>query len=156
MKDGDRTAWNSNLRPGKPLGRDPEKPLRSTKKLKRRTLKERYGHDPLSYGVLFEKVREWPCAGKVHLPHQHRCGPGYRPPTAHHLGKTDVEGLVPCCGALHDAMEERTKEVDQALREAGKPSLAKLGQAYVRTAARIVAGQGRLPKEVAAALEPAP
>jgi hypothetical protein len=155
-KGGGRKAWNSTLRPsplarsGKGLKRSPIKGSR--KPLKRRTLEERYGDDPTRYGPLFKRVREYPCLGRVHLRGWHVCAPGYRPATAHHFGDTDLEGLAPCCGLMHDLLHESAKEVDLELRKRGR-TLVGLSQAYVRVAAEALEGAGELPEECSAALE---
>jgi hypothetical protein len=121
--------------------------------MKRRTLQERYGEDPLRYGPLWEKVRRWyPCAGKVHLGGAHDCGPGMRPAGAHHLGDTDIEGLIPCCRRFHDQLHDRSWEVEAELRKRGR-TLARLGLAYVQVAADSLAAEGELPELVRKCLE---
>jgi len=75
--------------------------INPAKKLKVRTLEERFGDDPLMYGVVFKLIRTWPCFGIEWLP-GHKCRPGYAPAGSHHLGKDDLDGQVPVCSWLHD------------------------------------------------------
>ena len=118
-------------------------------KLRSRGVMERHKDDPFRYGVLFTTVRQWLCFGVEHLP-GHICGLGYAPPTAHHLGKTDLDGLLPVCGRLHDLVEERPSQVERALREAGQPSLQEIGRTYLRQASQALVDRGELPSEVEA------
>jgi len=129
---------------GSTLKTDPKKKLRA------RTLAERAEENPLRYGPVFLKVREKPCAGRVYLP-GHECGLGYAPASAHHIGKDDLDGLVPACAAFHDQMEEREAEVSKALREAGSPSLKAIGRSYVGEALFRLEEAGELAPEIMAA-----
>jgi hypothetical protein len=140
----DRKAWNSRLRPGKGLKpgkgfkvKGDKKPLRS------RTLTERFQDDPTRYGPLWKVVRVLPCVGRMVDP-GHECGPGYAPATAHHLGKTDLEGLVPVCGALHDVLHQRHK--CREWEERAGVDLAALGGKYVKGAAERLERDGELPE----------
>lgn len=100
-------------------------------KLRRRGVMERYKDDPDRYGDAFLGIRELPCFARRYLPGS-ECGLGYAPASAHHLGEKDSEGLVPCCGKHHDMMEEREKEVESMLKEAGSPPLKEIGRKYVQ------------------------
>jgi len=131
-------------RRGSTLRQDPSKKLRS------RTLSERFKDDPLRYGILFEFVRRKPCAGAVYVP-GHMCGAGYAPASAHHLGKDDLGGLVPACGSFHDDMEEREADVERALREANQPTLEKIGRSYVAEALFHFHRKKKLSPEIVAA-----
>ena len=138
-RDGGRKV----RRPGSTLRADPRK------RMKARTLEEKFGDDPLRYGTLFREIRLLPCFGSTYLP-GHVCGLGYAPATAHHLGKTDLDGLLPVCGHMHDQVGEQTLEVEKRLREAGRPSLSGLGRLYlVRTIGRLSQECGRLAPEIA-------
>lgn len=130
--------WGSTLRA------DPEKKLRT------RTLAERFEDDPTRYGVLFDLVRRDACFGLTYLP-GHVCGLGYAPPSAHHLGKTDLDGLLPVCGRLHDEAGEKPSDVERRLREAGRLPLQALGRLYVTAALRVLDAEGDLPADVATA-----
>ena len=114
------------------------------KKLKSRTLEEKFGDDPLRYGPVWKCVRILPCAGRKYVP-LHECGPGFAPATAHHLGKDDLAGLWPVCGALHDQLAERPREVSKALRKAGGPTIGAIGKRYVAGALERLQADGRLP-----------
>lgn len=118
-------------------------------KLRSRGVMEKYKDDPFLYGVLFTLVRTWRCFGATYLP-GHECGLGYAPPTAHHPGKTDLDGLLPVCGALHDLVEERPSRVERALREAGQPSLHDIARTYLSQASQALVDLGELPAEVEA------
>ena len=121
---------------------------RPGKKLRGRTLEERFKDQQLRYGLLFREIRLLLCFGVEYLP-GHICGPGYAPPTAHHLGKLDLDGLLPVCGLLHDEVGEKALEVEKRLRTAGKPSLEAIGKGYVQRALALLQAEGRLPDEVA-------
>lgn len=138
--DDDRRAWNSTLRPGKGLGRS-KKALdrskgglsRSTKPMKRRSLKERFKDRPECYGPIFLLVRQEPCFAARVLPTLHACGLGYAPASAHHLGDTDLDGLLPACGRMHDVLENPrgVRMTEAQLQAAGQPSLREIGLQYV-------------------------
>ena len=132
-------GWNTTLRV------DPKKGLRS------RTLKEKFGDDPLRYGPLWDEVRREPCMGLTWLP-RHQCKPGYAPPTAHHLEESDLEGMVPCCGWLHDRLELAPDEVAKELTEAASPSLQALGDLHILAAAARLREKGEMPPEIEEAL----
>lgn len=90
----DRTAWNSTLRPGR--------------RPRERSFRERFpeGEDRDRYGFLWEMVRRLPCIAVLLGVHGHRCRPGVSGRhTAHHVGRTDLDGLVPADGWLHDGMD---------------------------------------------------
>lgn len=123
------------------------KRLTSSTRLRSRSLEERYGDDDLRYGPLFDEIKVMTCFAREHLP-DYPCGPGYRPATAHHLGETDPEGQVPACGRHHDWAEEFPGEVDEALREAGSPSLDELGRMYVKEAALRLIERGEMTDEI--------
>ena len=86
------------------------KAVRATNAPQRKSFSTKYPahHDGLRYGVLFRAVRKLPCW---------LCEVGYTGPghvagagtfgaqgghTAHHVGRLDADGLLPCCGAAHD------------------------------------------------------
>lgn len=117
------------------------------KRMKTRTLAEKFKDEPLRYGVVFKRVRRYPCAGRVYFA-DHVCGPGVAPASAHHLGYDDLDGLVPSCGRFHDDMEEREAKLVKALRTAGMPSLEAIGKSYVGQALFDLKEQGELPLEV--------
>lgn len=134
----DRTAWNSTLRPGKPLRAKKRlsrtrASLNRTGKLKRRGVMERHADDPDRYGELFLRVREMPCFGRSRLP-LHQCGIGVRPATAHHVGRKDSEGLLPVCGRLHDALHERPWEIQSRMGKGGAEKVRRLALEYVEQA----------------------
>ena len=122
------------------------------KKLKARTLEERFKDNPLRYGVVFNRVRTWPCFGIEWLP-GHKCRLGYAPATAHHLGKDDLDGMVPVCSWLHDQLEEFPTEVERELRLSGKPSLAGLGRMDVVNALVELYDSDELPAEILTAAQ---
>ncbi len=122
------------------------------KKLKVRTLEEKFGDDPLMYGPAFKLVRTLLCFGIEWLG-GHKCKPGYAPATAHHPGKDDLDGLVPVCGWLHDRCAERTLEVERELREAGSPPLSGLGRMYTMLAIRELVDREELPPELLTAAQ---
>jgi hypothetical protein len=76
--------------------------------VKRTSFSERYTGNGPRYGQLFRAVRKMPCwlltqkyTGKGH----ESCGFGAQGGwTAHHVGRNDKDGLVPCCGAAHDLL----------------------------------------------------
>jgi len=131
-------GWNTSLKS------NVEKPLRT------RSLQERAEKNPLRHGAVFLEVRKEPCAGARELP-DHQCGLGYAPPSAHHLGRSDLDGLVPACGLFHDEMGEKEREVERRLRKAGRPPLRVLGERNVRTALARLMERGELPPAVMAA-----
>lgn len=152
MSDRPR-QWNSTL----PI---PKKPLQRKTPLRSRSLTEKYGDDPIRYGVLFREVRKMPCAGKVHAP-RHVCSGRH---TAHHdppVGKRgdDLSGMIPCCDRLHAKLENRQpvfsggegQTRSMLLEELGwdEARLAEVAMGYVQAAIRrLEAGDG-LPEEVA-------
>ena len=113
------------------------------KRMKARTLREKFKDRPWKYGQVFEAVRKLPCAGRVYVP-GHECGPGVAPASAHHLGRDDLDGLVPACARFHDDLEERVAKVTEALRTAGNPSLEAIGKSYVGHALFWLNEQGEL------------
>lgn len=117
------------------------------KRLKARSLREKFKDEPLRYGVVFERVRTYPCAGKVYFV-DHVCGPGVAPASAHHLGRDDMDGLWPVCGRCHDDLEEREAKVVKALKQAGMPSLDAIAKSYVGQALFELKEEGELPVEV--------
>ena len=133
-------GWNTTLRT------DPKKRMRS------RTLQEKFGDDPLRYGPVLELVRLRPCFGKSYLP-GHACALGYAPPSAHHLGETDLDGLVPVCGALHDEVGLYPETVASALRRARSPTLPALAAQYVDAAVAELRVNGELLPEIERAWE---
>lgn len=132
-------GWNSTLK------------MNPKKKLKSRTLEEKFGDDPLRYGPLWEEVRRRDCMGLTWLL-RHQCKPGYAPPTAHHQGETDLDGLLPCCGWLHDRMELEPGKVAKALTDAGSPCYQALGMLYVSAAAVELRECGEMTAEIEKAL----
>jgi len=100
------------------------------KRMKTRTLREKFKDQPFKYGIIFDYVRTMPCAGRIFIP-GHECGVGVAPPSAHHLGNDDLDGLVPACGRFHDDLEERARKVSKVLETAGMPSLEAIGKSYV-------------------------
>ena len=128
-------GWNTTLRT------DPRKRMRA------KTLQEKFGDDQLRYGPLWELVRRRPCFGKSYLP-GHVCALGYAPPSAHHLGKTDLDGLLPVDGALHDEVELYPETVAKALQRAASPTLHILADQYVDAAVAELREAGELPPEV--------
>ncbi len=100
------------------------------KKLRSRTLREKFGDDPLRYGLVFEAVRRLPCWAKVYIP-GHECGLGAVPASAHHLGTDDLDGLLPSCSLSHSDLHERVGKLAKALKTAGQPSLEAIGKSYV-------------------------
>lgn len=126
------------------------KGLKSGGRLRSRTLEERYGDDPIRYGVLFKAVREKICFGRLYVA-GHSCGIGYAPASAHHIGDTDLDGQLPACGKMHDRLEEFPKEVEEELP--GDWTLETLGKWYVRKAARELDRAGDLPDDVRQELE---
>ena len=118
------------------------------KKMKVRTLEEKFGDDPFRYGTLFKEIRLLPCFGSTYLP-GHVCGLGYAPASAHHLGKTDLDGLLPVCSLLHDETEERSLEVEKRLREAGRQGLQALGRGYLVRTLKKLEEEDRLAAEIA-------
>ena len=97
-----RRAWNSTLP-------TPTKPIKVRPFRNRR---------PGRYGPLWEAVGRMPCFLRDLAPELHpRCGLGYASGhTAHHVipAGLDEEGLVPCCGQVHDVLErfKRRQGVD--------------------------------------------
>ena len=128
-------GWNTTLRT------NPRKRMRA------RSLKEKFGDDPLRYGPLWEEVRRQPCFGKRHL-RRHMCAPGYAPATAHHLGETDLDGMLSVCGALHDEAELYPEKLAKALQQAGSPVPQVLADGYVDAAVAELREAGELPPEV--------
>lgn len=121
--------------------------VRPKKKLKVRSLKERFKDKPLEYGQVFDEIKVERCFGIEELP-GHRCGIGVAGSTAHHIGKDDLAGLLPSCGKLHDDMHERVWKVVEALRTAGKATLHTLAERYVRRALLRLKERGELGPEV--------
>ncbi|GAG06762.1 unnamed protein product [marine sediment metagenome] len=121
--------------------------VRPKTKLKTRSLKERKKDKPLEYGQVFEEVRRERCFGLAELP-GHRCGIGVAGSTAHHIGKDDLDGLLPTCGSGHDDLHERVWKVAEALRTAGKPPLHTLAEGYVRRSLARWKKRGELNPEV--------
>ena len=118
------------------------------KKMRTRTLEEKFGDDPGKYGILFREVRTFECFGITYLPGT-ACGLGYAPASAHHLGDRDIDGLLPVCGSHHSMLEEWTLEVAKTLREAGNPTLEDLGRHYLHRAIRNLEDRGEeLPPEL--------
>jgi len=73
------------------------------KRFRQKSFTERFKDDPLRYGILFEAVRLMRCFVAA-MGSTHRCaGPGRH--TAHHEGKDDLGGLLPCCGYVHRGLE---------------------------------------------------
>lgn len=117
------------------------------KKLRSRTLKEKFGDDPIKYGILFERIRELGCFGVVYFT-GHKCGLGYAPPSAHHLGEDDLAGLLPVCGLMHDLVEEQERKLEKRLKRAGNPSLEAIGKSYVGHVLHGLKKSGDLPLEI--------
>ena len=65
------------------------------------------------YGPLWEAVKRMPCFLLETAPELHTCGLGYAPATAHHVipKGQDEEGLISCCGAVHDVLEAHKRRV---------------------------------------------
>jgi hypothetical protein len=102
--------------------------------MKKSALKKgRWKRTEYRYGKLWEAVKREPCFLSWHVP-GHKCGIGVRPATAHHLGRLDAEGLVPCCGKAHDLCHDQPWRVRKALDLAGAPTLEEIGMEYVRRA----------------------
>jgi len=120
------------------------------KMLKTRSLKEKFKDEPTRYGQVFEEARLLLCFGLGRLP-GHVCGIGVARSTAHHIGKDDLEGLLPSCGKLHDDLHERAGEVSKALRRAGSPPLHVLAGRYVEDILARLEDRGELEPEVEAA-----
>lgn len=141
VKPGD--VWNSTLGVRKGSG------LTTRTRLKSRTLSEKYGEDALRYGPLFQVVRELKCAGHpdVYLIPGHRCGPGYAPASAHHLDSKqhlDARGLIPCCGRLHDQLEQFPGEIQWA----DDWTTERVGRFYVVHARNTLRHRGDLTEEI--------
>ena len=126
---------------GSTLRANPKKRLRS------RTLEEKFGDDPLRYGPVFKRVRGYPCFGTIYFL-GHRCGPGYAPASAHHVGYDDLDGLLPVCGLLHDQVGEKALKVEKRLRRAGMPSIEAIAKSYVGQALFELKEEGELPPDV--------
>ncbi|KKM21364.1 hypothetical protein LCGC14_1636090 [marine sediment metagenome] len=86
--------------------------LRVRKPLRARSFTEKYDGTGERYGPDFERVKHLPCE----LCRLGYVGPGHDRsegslelgeqggPTAHHVGRYDRDGLIPCDGAAHDLM----------------------------------------------------
>lgn len=135
------SVWNSTLG------------VKKGGRLKARTLGEKYGGDPLRYGPLFEEVRAMTCAGRS-LIAGHRCGPGYAPASAHHLddkSHLDALGLIPCCGLLHDRLEDPSDQVRWVAHRTDED----VGRFYVLKAADRIRDRGEMTEELESALKEA-
>lgn len=102
-----RTAHNSTLpAPSKPMKRG--KALERGRGPKAKSFSKRFpkDHDGPRYGAAFRAVRELPCwlATQEYVgPGHEACGLGQQGGhTAHHVGRNDEDGLIPCCGRAHD------------------------------------------------------
>lgn len=124
-------AWNSTLPIGKPL--KPGGPLR------RKPFRNR---KPGRYGELWEAVKRMPCFLREIAPTLHpECGLGYASGhTAHHVipKGLDSEGLIPCCGQVHDVLEaQKRRAVVDFSKIVGEPfevEIRPLGLMYVERA----------------------
>ena len=133
------------------LGVRKGKRLKSSTRLRARTLEEKYGDDDLRYGPLFEEVRRMECAGN-HPGHE--CGPGYAPASAHHLddkGHLDAKGLIPCCGRLHDVLEDPSRSVEWT----DGRTTEEVGRFYVLKAAHRIRARGEMTEELEQAIREA-
>jgi len=117
------------------------------KRMKVRTLKEKFGDDPLRYGPVFEVVRRLPCWANVYIP-GHECGLGAIPASAHHLGFDDLDGLLPSCSLSHSDLHEREGRITKALKTAGMPSLESIGKSYVGQVLFELKDADELPEEL--------
>lgn len=116
-------------------------PLTKSARPRAKSFSEKYpdDHDGPRYGPEFRAVRVMPCALCV-LGYE---GPGHKigdcalgetgGPTAHHLGREDRHGLVPCGGAAHDLLHRigrrATEHFDAWLEERGY-TLEEIGRGY--------------------------
>ena len=79
---------------------------KTPKRLRSKSFTEKYDGTGDRYGYLFQEIRDLPCW----LALANYAGPGHRGcdrgvqgrHTAHHVGRTDAEGLLPGCGRAHD------------------------------------------------------
>lgn len=90
----------------------PGSTLKTRTRLKAKPFSKRYDGKGERYGSLFRAVREMKCwlavEGYYGIGHE-GCGPGTQDSgadpmgfTAHHVGRTDEDGLLPVCGSAHD------------------------------------------------------
>jgi len=108
-RDRGRSVPNSTLRTRTTLSTT--KPLTAKKKIKARSFSERYDGTGEEYGPVFRIIRLLPCwlalVGYFGPGHE-ACGRGEQGGhTAHHVGKTDAEGMLPGCGRAHDLYANR-------------------------------------------------
>ena len=107
-------GWNSTLENRTPL-KQGTKGLKPGGRIKVRNFRTRKEG---RYGPLWEAVKRLPCFLHVLAPNLHpMCGLGYASGhTAHHVipKGLDVEGLLSCCGQVHDVLErfKRREVVD--------------------------------------------
>ena len=110
--------------------------------MKRSSLKRRgFKRTEKRYGPLWDAVKRMPCFLRQLAPHLHpECGLGYAPATAHHVipKGDDEEGLIPCCGQVHDVMEsQKRREVVDFSKITGEEcdiNVRTLGLEYVQRA----------------------
>lgn len=136
---GDRPrAWNSTLpAPSKPMNRG--KGLKPGGRLKTHDFRNRKEG---RHGELWEAVRVLPCFLYVLAPNLHpKCGLGYASGhTAHHVipAGQDEDGMVPCCGQVHDVLEAQKRRVVVNLEKVTgvrfEVNIHALGYAYVKRA----------------------
>lgn len=121
-------AWNSTLAAGR--------------KARPRSFTERTRNATARYGPLFRAIRDLPCwldsVGYRGSGHR-RCGPGVQGGhTAHHVARTDAQGLLPGCGAAHDLYAgyggAETVAEFRAFLDFGGYELERVALAYVRGA----------------------
>lgn len=96
---------------------------------------------PNRYGPVWARVKRLRCFAHLLIP-GHVCGPGMTGHTAHHVRRFDSEGLLPCCGKVHDWLHghgskgsrgfRRARALDRLCRMKLGMTLIELALAYVR------------------------
>ncbi|MFP3947118.1 MAG: hypothetical protein ACLFWG_00175 [Longimicrobiales bacterium] len=106
----------------------------------------------LRHGPVWETVRLEPCIWLLVDP-GHECRRSVRGGhTAHHLGRSDLDGLVPAGGLVHDRLHGRPGEPPSVaaaeLLEATGLTLEEHGRRHVERAVRRLRERGELPDAV--------
>lgn len=128
-------GWNSTLETRTPL-KPGTKGLKPGGPLKVRDFRTR---KPGRYGPTWKAVKGLPCFLHELAPDLHpKCGLGFASGhTAHHVipAGLDEEGMVPCCGQVHDILEAQKRRVVVNLEKVTgvrfEVDIHALGHAYV-------------------------
>lgn len=103
----------------------------------------------LRYGPVWEEVKGMPCVWHLVNP-SHECRPSVRGRhTAHHLGRNDLDGMVPAGGLVHDRLHGRPGDpasmAEAELLAGTGLSLQQHGRLYVVRALHALRDRGELP-----------